>query len=238
MMDKQSIRERVWASLQQHDVDRFPGADGRIPNFKGAEAAAERLAQQEVWHDSRVLKCNPDSPQTEVRRLTLEQGKLVYMAVPRLRQRACFLELDPERLGDDELRRAATIKGAGELGRAVTLDEMQTIDLVVAGSVAVNGRGVRIGKGGGYSDLEYGLAREAGLLAAGTPVVTTVHELQLFDERLPRAEYDIQLSLIATPERIVECEPQAEQPDGIYWDLLEEDKIAAIPVLQERRPLG
>ena len=36
------------------------------------------------------------------------------------------------------------------------------IDLIVCGAVAVNARGARVGKGGGFSDLEYGLLAEAG----------------------------------------------------------------------------
>lgn len=234
--EKESIRRRVWSALTEHDVDRFPGAQGRIPNFKGAEGAAERLAEQEFWGRSQILKCNPDSPQRRVRELALKTGKTVYMAVPRLRELQCFLELDPDRISSDDFRRASTIKGAGELGRAVMLEEMRSIDMVVAGSVAVNRAGVRIGKGGGYSDLEYGLAVERGLLERSAPVVTTVHELQVLDEALPRHEHDVLLNWIVTPGRTIRSEPQGDQPDGIYWDLLDEEKIASIPVLQERRP--
>ena len=41
---KQAERQRIWTLLEQERVARFPGATGRIPNFAGAEAAAERLA--------------------------------------------------------------------------------------------------------------------------------------------------------------------------------------------------
>src|SRR5690348_6585883 len=34
---KQEVRERVWDLLQREGVARFPGARGRIPNFRGAE---------------------------------------------------------------------------------------------------------------------------------------------------------------------------------------------------------
>ena len=62
------------------------------------------------------------------------------------------------RLGG-RLREAATIGGAARLGEAVGPEALGRIDLVVAGSVAVNRRGARVGKGGGYSDLEFALAR-------------------------------------------------------------------------------
>jgi len=37
---KAALREDVWSALQKGKVARFPGAEGRIPNFIGAEAAA------------------------------------------------------------------------------------------------------------------------------------------------------------------------------------------------------
>jgi hypothetical protein len=37
----------------------------------------------------------------------------------------------------------------------------------------------RLGKGGGFSNLEFAVASEAGLVGPGTVGVTTVHEVQL-----------------------------------------------------------
>jgi len=143
-------------------VRRFPGARGRIPNFVGAERAADRLRELDVWKRAAVLKCNPDSPQRPVRLRALKEGKIVYMAVPRLRQSECFIELDPSRLGR-QIGQASSIEGAFRFGRSVRPERMKEIDLIVCGTVAVNREGARIGKGGGYSDIEYGLAREAKL---------------------------------------------------------------------------
>src|SRR5215468_84142 len=112
---KQAIRERVWALLEERRAAAFPGAWGRIPNFVGASAAAERLAGAEEWQAAHVIKSNPDAPQRYVRLRALREGKIVYMAVPRLRQARCFWELDPRRLKD--LRAAASIQGAAAAGR-------------------------------------------------------------------------------------------------------------------------
>ena len=90
---KGAVRERVWTALERERAARFPGARGRIPNFVGAEQAARRLAETEEWRAARVLKCNPDAPQLPVRRLALAEGKVVYMAVPRLREPKPFLRL-------------------------------------------------------------------------------------------------------------------------------------------------
>ncbi|SRR6266849_405715 len=96
----------------------------------------------------RRLKCNPDAPQRALRLRALREGKTVFMAVPRLTDERCFLRLDPARLGK-RLAQAATIKGAARFGEPVTPEQLGRIDLVVAGSVAVNARGARVGKGGG-----------------------------------------------------------------------------------------
>ena len=52
-------RERVWSQLQEERVARFPGAEGRIPNFMGAEACARVLSQVQFWRDAKVLKATP-----------------------------------------------------------------------------------------------------------------------------------------------------------------------------------
>jgi 5-formyltetrahydrofolate cyclo-ligase len=216
-------------------VARFPGAQGRIPNFEGAEAAAERLAALELWKRARVLKCNPDSPQRPVRERALQEGKVVYMAVPRLRDEKPFLELDPSRLQKGDLRRASTIKGAFQLGRLVQIEQMQPIDLIVAGSVVVNKKGGRVGKGGGYSDLEYALARSIELVGEDTPIVTTVHPMQILEDDLPLHEHDILLDVVVTPEESIVTDHAFPRPEGIYWELLPEEKLEAIPVLRNMK---
>lgn len=228
---KQAIRERVWALLEGEGAARFPGARGRIPNFVGAEAAAARLAEIPEWKRARVVKANPDAPQLPVRARALAEAKLVYMAVPRLTEAKPFMLLDPSRLKVSP-RRAASIRGASSVGKKVSIDRMQPIDLVVCGSVAVNRKGVRVGKGGGYSDLEFALLVEAGLITEKTTLVTTVHPLQVLDEELPETDHDFRVGRIVTPDEVISCQ-RARRPPGILWEHLDEEKIGAIPVLRE-----
>jgi 5-formyltetrahydrofolate cyclo-ligase len=232
-MGKQEIREHVWQALREAGVARFPGARGRIPNFTGAEQAAEKLGSLALWNEAQVLKCNPDLPQRPVRWRALKEGKTVYMAVPRLTSMQCFVELEPESLGRHAYA-ASSIKGAFQFGRPVTLDEMRPIDLVVCGSVAVTRSGSRLGKGGGYSDLEYALAREAGLLTADTPITTTVHPLQMVDS-VPLTAHDIPLDCFVTPDEIVSCTEPPPRPQGIHWDELDDEQVSSIPVLESLR---
>src|SRR5215813_10303081 len=158
-MTKQEVREKVWRAMEEKGVARFPGARGRIPNFKGAERCAELVANLDEWKRAQAIKSNPDSPQRAIRHLALKQGKTVYMAVPRLREEKCFVELDPSRLGKN-VYAASSIIGAFEFGRQVSVKQMKPVDLILCGSVAVRRDGARVGKGAGYSDLEYAIALE------------------------------------------------------------------------------
>jgi 5-formyltetrahydrofolate cyclo-ligase len=231
---KQAVRERVWALLERERVARFPGATGRIPNFAGAPAAAAQLASLAPWRAAQVVKANPDAPQLPVRARALADGKLLYMAVPRLADEHPFILLDPARL-DVPPRRAASITGSVRAGRPVAVAELQPVDLVVCGSVAVNRDGARVGKGGGFSDLEFALLVEAGLIGANTVVATTVHPLQLLEEALPETGHDFRLDLIVAGEEIIACRP-TRRPQGILWEHLDPAKVAAIPSLAARAP--
>jgi 5-formyltetrahydrofolate cyclo-ligase len=231
---KQEIREAVWSLLQSEHVVRFPGARGRIPNFTGAEQCATHVEELEVWQSARFIKSNPDSPQRAIRHLALKQGKTIYMAVPRLREEKCFVELDPSRLGKN-LYAASSIKGAFEFGRQVSVREMKPVELILCGSVAVRRDGARIGKGGGYSDLEYAIAIELGVITPATPIMTTVHPLQIVTGRIALAPHDIPVDFIVTPEKSIATKTRISRPRGIYWDYLDEEKIAAIPLLKKMR---
>jgi 5-formyltetrahydrofolate cyclo-ligase len=237
MRDKNEIREAVWSALERAGVVVGGSAHDKIPDFVGAEAAAQRVFALDCWRQARVVKSNPDRAQRPLRRRALEEGKLLYMAVPRLEQEHCFVELDPARMqaSPDE---ASTIEGAFRHGRLVKVAEMRPVDLIISGSVAVNRQGVRIGKGGGFADLEYGLAAAAGLVTPATPVLTTVHPMQVLEEDLPWTHHDVPLDFLVTPDEVVPCANSRPRPTGIYWDDLDEAKIAQIPVLQQLRQGG
>ncbi|MQA13996.1 MAG: 5-formyltetrahydrofolate cyclo-ligase [Pseudonocardiaceae bacterium] len=232
---KSELREQVWSELRERRQARFPGAYGRIPNFVGAEAAADRLAATDVWRRARTVKCNPDAPQWPVRQRALQDGKVVYMAVPRLAEPAPFFLLDPDDLADPP-RQAASIKGASRSARRVRVEELEPVDLVVTGCVAAGLDGARLGKGGGFGDLEFAVATEAGLIGSGTTVVTTVHERQLVAAgSIPTTAHDIRLGLVVTPEQVVACAHDVSEPARIRWDELTEQKVASIPLLGELR---
>jgi 5-formyltetrahydrofolate cyclo-ligase len=104
------------------------------------------------------------------------------------------------------------------------------VDLVVCSSVAVNRQGARIGKGGGFSDLEVAFLVEAGVIRPDTVLATTIHSLQVVDESLPETIHDFRVDLIVTPDEAIWC-TKPHRPPGILWEHLSPDKIAEVPAL-------
>jgi 5-formyltetrahydrofolate cyclo-ligase len=232
MRSKDEVRRDVWRAMDREGVSRFPGAEGRIPNFAGAKSAAERLARHPDWVRAETIKANPDAPQTHARRMALAQGKCLVMAVPRLREEHPFRLLDPRKLSEEQQREAATIKGALRHGKVIDLEQVPPLDFILTGSVAVNLKGVRIGKGGGFSDLEYGMLAESGKVDRRTVVATTVHPIQILRENLMVTGHDIPVDIVATPRAVIEVERAHERPTGILWDHLQPPQIHEIPILE------
>jgi len=197
---REDIRMKVWRRMEERGIATFPRpVFHRIPNFVGAEEAARNLRKLPEYKVAKVIFCNPDSPQRPVREEALRDGKNVVMATPRLSKG--FLLLDPNTISENNVSRASTIRGAFKHGRFVEPTEVR-VDLFVAGSVAVSADGGRLGKGAGYSDQEYTILRNSGGLAPKTPVVTTVHDIQIV-ERIPREVWDVHVDVIVTPTRVI-----------------------------------
>lgn len=228
---KDTIRRQVWDLLDQQGVVAGDGsAHGRIPNFIGADRAADQLAALPAWEDASVIKAVPDKAQLPARARALREGKVVYMAAPKLAPPQPFYLLDPAQLAVP-VEDAASSRIAPSVARNVGLDELRPVDLIVCGSVAVNRRGVRLGKGAGYSDIEVALLAQAGLIGPATTIVTTVHPLQVVEYDIPETSHDFSVDVIVTTDEIITCAPP-RRPSRLDWDDLSAEQIAAMPVLQ------
>lgn len=231
---KNAARRAIWNLLDREGVVVGGSSYGHIPDFIGADAAAARLGDLPAWKAARVIKAVPDKAQLPARARALREGKTVYMAVPKLAEEHPFYLLDPSELTllPEE---AASSRAAATVAPQVGLDEIEPVDLIVCGSVAVNRAGARLGKGAGYSDIEVALLHEAGVIGPDTTIVTTVHSLQVVDGELPETGHDFRVDLIITPDEVVACGPP-KRPTGLIWEHLSPDKIAAIPVLAAKAP--
>lgn len=230
-MRKDEIRRKVWDEMLEKGIARPPfPPHNRIPNFKGAEEAAKLLAEIREWRDAKVVKVNPDSPQTEIRFRALLENKTLIMPTPRIKQG--FLLIDPKKLPKSLYRRVSTIKGAFEFGKKIEIEKIPEIDFIVEGSVAVNEFGERLGKGEGYGELEFAMLLEFGKISKDVPIATTVHDLQVLNFRLPQDPYDVPVDYIVTPSKIIKTK-RGVRPKGIIWELLNPEKIKEIPLLAE-----
>lgn len=228
---KSEIRKHVWSELESKNIATFPRpVYGRIPNFKGAVAAARKLAEIDEFKSAKMLKVNPDAPQTMVRYLTLAAGKLLVMPPPRLRSQLNLL--DPSNIPKDAFYKASTISGAFTYGKKLQLNAKINVDFVVMGSVAVASNGARLGKGEGYAELEYAILKTIGAIDDSVPIATTVHDIQLVSD-IPSEGHDVPLDIIITPSRVIRTKTKLPKPKGIIWTKVTEEMMQKMPILRE-----
>ncbi|MCR8432762.1 MAG: 5-formyltetrahydrofolate cyclo-ligase [Crenarchaeota archaeon] len=225
---KAKIREHVWKLMEDKNIARFPRpVYGRIPNFVGAEEAARNLRKTPEWRKSLVVFCNPDSPQKHVRFFALLDSKKLIMASPRIKQG--FIILDTQNIPYREYSYASTIRGAFKYGKIVEPERMPFIEMKITGCTAVDVKGGRLGKGHGYSDLEWGILAECGLVSGETVTATTVHDIQIV-ENVPMTKHDFPLDIVATPTRVIYTNTNYEKPMGIFWEEVI-SRVSEIPLL-------
>jgi len=225
------LRMNIWTTMEKRGIATFPRpCFGRIPNFVGSFEAAKLLCRSRSFKKAEVVFVNPDSPQKYVRERALRDGKILIMPTPRLREG--FLLLDSSKIPESKVREASTIKGAFKYGvKTVFPPSNLHVDLKVVGSVAVSTKGARLGKGGGYSDLEYAILKELKLIDELTPIVTTVHPIQII-ERIPMTRHDVPVDVIFTPRDVLKTDRRYERPKGIYWEYISTEMIEKIPILR------
>ncbi|RFA96338.1 5-formyltetrahydrofolate cyclo-ligase [Pyrobaculum aerophilum] len=230
---KMAIRERIWRLMEEMNIAAFPRpVHGRIPNFKGADRACANILH--LIQRAEVVKINPDAPQRPCREASLRAGKKVVMPTPRIREG--FLLLDPLLIPREAYGEASTISGAFKWGRPVKPWELPKIDLVIIGSVAVNPKnGRRLGKSHGYAEIEWGILSTFDKVGEDTPVATTVHDVQLVEEDIPKEPFDLPVDFIATPTRLIAVKRVDKKPRGIFWEHVTEEMLAEIPLLAEIR---
>ncbi len=230
MSRKDEIRDKVWTTLTEQKLGRFPfPLYKRIPNFKGAERASKLVESMDIYQDAKVVKVNPDAPQLPLRTQVLKDGKVLLIPTPRLKDG--FVMIDPKNVPVGEERKAASIKHMNSYGKVVSLLEVPTIDLIVVGSVAIHKDGRRLGKGEGYADREYAIIRELG--NPQVPVITTINSVQLVDDDIPIDPFDLTVDWIVTEDEIIETRSPYEKPTGILWEHVRDEEFEEMPVLKE-----
>lgn len=191
---KTLVREWVWDEMEARDLARFPRpCRGRIPNFVGSKQVAGVLAAMEAYRRAEAVFVGPDLALKACRDRVLLDGKTLGFATPGMRE---FKELRPEMPNRD-----TSIRALKRSGVPLTTP----VALIILGSVAVDLRGNRIGKGAGYGDREVAWLEEQDLTLEGVVRATAVHAIQVFDDLTPLMDpSDQPVDLILIPEGVLE----------------------------------
>jgi 5-formyltetrahydrofolate cyclo-ligase len=193
---KESMRSMIWDTMEEEGI-AGSYCHGRIPDFNGSRKAAKMLRNTSEWKNASTIFVSPDTAQRSVRENAFYDKKLLIMASPKLLNG--YLLLEPSNIVGHE-KEASTIEGAFKYGSKIEI--FSTIDIVVEGSVAVDMNGGRLGKGGGYGDVEISYLKDQMVINVETPVVSTVHEIQVV-EKVPTEQHDQKINMIITPERVL-----------------------------------
>src|SRR5262249_47514063 len=99
-------------------------------------------------------------------------------------------------------------------------------------------QGARVSRGNGSAGLGYALLRRARKVREYTPIVTTVHPLQVNDDRIAMRAHDIPVDFLITPDQVVAAPSLHPPPRPLLWDLLPDERSRAIPALRKGRRDG
>ena len=180
--------------MEKNNLVTFPRpCYGRIPNFVGAKTAGNRIQKLKEFENAKCVFSAPDSSLIEVRKQVLLAGKTLLVALPHI---IGYREINGRELAD----KAITISGIKQYGQIAKTPA----DLFVQGSVAVDLKGNRLGKGKGYGDREYSELKEKGLLNPNAKVVTAIHDCQIVDDFSELMDkHDVKVDYIITPNQII-----------------------------------
>jgi 5-formyltetrahydrofolate cyclo-ligase len=196
---KEEVREYVWKKIEP--ICRFPPPYGRIPNFKGAEKACERIRELEEYWESECVFSAPDSVLLRLREIVLEDGKTLLVALPGIKG---FVTLRQKVKPTIEKLKMAEKADFGIL--------RQKVGVFAQGCVAVDLKGNRIGKGSGFGDREYEILKKENALKENALFVVVAHEIQVFsDLGYLMREHDVRADVILTPEKILRIKIKSDQ---------------------------
>lgn len=188
---KEEVREFVWKKISP--FCGFPPPYGRIPNFRTAKKACEKIRELEEYQRAECVFSAPDSVLLRLREIVLEDGKTLLAVLPRM---TGFVVLK------DKIK--PTIEAMKHSERANFSKLRGKVGVFAQGCVAVDLKGNRIGKGSGFGDKEYEFLKKNKVLAEDAIFVVVAHEIQVFpDLSNLMDEHDVKADVILTPEKII-----------------------------------
>lgn len=235
---KRAIRLATWQKIKDQKLSplrRFT-VFNKIPNFIGADKAAELLAETEEFKKANSIKVNIDLAQEQVKLEVIKANKTLFVP-PAQKSPNVYAKIkscNSEAVDLAAQKKIIKLQGAEDTFEEIDINNIEKLDMVVVGSCAVSRQGHRIGKGNGYVDLDVGILTYLGVITKDTLIVTTVHEVQVYDT-LPEElfqTYDLPLDLIVTPTEVIRVSNRLSRPAGIQWNLLSSRRLEIVPVLK------
>lgn len=238
---KRTFRLETWQKIKEQKlspVRRFNsvGIFSKIPYLVGVDKAAELLAETEEFKKANSIKVNIDLAQEQVKLEVIKACKTLLVP-PSHKSANVYAKIkcaNPTDLDLAAQKKLIKLQGAEDTFEEIDINNTEKIDMVVVGSYAVDRQGRRIGKGNGYVDLDIGILTHLGCLTKDTLIVTTVHDVQVY-ESLPEnlfQSYDLPLDLIVTPTEVIRVSKRLTRPAGIEWNLLSSRRLEIVPVLK------
>jgi 5-formyltetrahydrofolate cyclo-ligase len=194
--DKNQVRYHIWDLIVKKNIAIFPlPPHGRIPNFKDARIAATYIKRLPRYRNSRCVFTGPDSVLRPLRDQILRDKKILAYATPHMKE---IKMLRPQSGKQD-----TSIKGLVSKGEIL----IQNVDIAVVGSVAVDLKGNRLGKGSGYGDQEIKYLKENNLISDDFKIGTLVHTIQITSDLSQFKEpHDIPVDFILTEKELLYSE--------------------------------
>ena len=190
---KDQVRYHIWDLMQKKGIAIFPLPPyRRIPNFKDARIAAAKIKRLPQYKSSRCVFSGPDSVLRPLRDQILRDKKILAYATPHMKEMKI---MKPQNSKLD-----TSIRGLIRKGERLT----EKVDIAVVGSVAVDFKGNRLGKGSGYGDREIEYLRKNNLIEDDFKIGTLVHSVQLIpDLSMFREPHDIPVDFILTEKELL-----------------------------------
>lgn len=191
--DKSQVRCYIWDLMQRRKIAIFPlPPHGRIPNFKDARIAATKLRRLPQYKNSKSIFTGPDGVLRPLRDIVLRDRKILAYATPHMKE---IKMIRPQNSKMD-----TSIRGLIQKGERLA----EKVDIAVIGSVAVDFKGNRLGKGSGYGDQEIDYLRSNNLAANDLKIGTLVHTVQLIpDLSMFKEPHDIPVDFILTEKELL-----------------------------------
>ncbi len=193
---RKSLQKR-WRSEAALD---FSDSKIAVPNFRGADKAAERLSNEASFEKARALLTSLDDALLPLRTRAMSAHKTLVAYEKLSTGPLQFLVLDPSTIPVSNYERAASRGGFPTFARRVAVSAIPTCEIVVCGAFAVDASGGRLGDGSGDFDLAYATLRELGKISVKAMIATLVHRVQMLEGGVPMTKLDTPIDLILTPE--------------------------------------